>query len=186
MRTESTEKQDGAAFTREEERAFAAFYENTRRLAFAVAFSVTCNARDAEEIAQDAYVALWERYAEVFRLALKYGRKYEKDLKNLLAKIAKNKALNLINKRSREQSVDFTAYEPPGLAYSVDEQVENGAVLAAAAESLTQTEREIVLMKNAGAKMKEIAEALGIPRGTASWKYSEALEKLRRKLEGAI
>lgn len=185
MNTEATEKQAGAAFTREEERAFAAFYENTRRLAFAVAFSVTCNSRDAEEITQDSFVALWEKYAEALRFAFKHGRKHEKELKNLLAKIAKNKALNLVKKRRREQSVDFTEYEPPALAYSVDEQVENGAVLSAAAACLTRTEREIVLMRNAGAKMKEIAETLGIPRGTVSWKYSGALDKLRRELEGA-
>ncbi|MDD6995718.1 MAG: sigma-70 family RNA polymerase sigma factor [Candidatus Borkfalkiaceae bacterium] len=184
MKQRATKKQGGAGFTREEERAFAAFYENTRRLAFAVAFSVTCNARDAEEITQDSYVALWEKYSEALRFAFQYGRKHEKELKNLLAKIAKNKALNLIKKRRREQSVDFTSYEPPGLAYSVDERVEDGAALAAAAASLTQTEREIVLMKNAGAKMREIAGTLGIPRGTASWKYTKALEKLRRELEG--
>ncbi|MGN1061886.1 MAG: RNA polymerase sigma factor [Candidatus Scatosoma sp.] len=185
MNTEATKKQGGAAFTREEEKAFAAFYENTRRLAFAIAFSVICNARDAEEITQDSFVTLWVKYADVLRFALKYGTKREKDLKNLLSKIAKNKALNLLKKRRHEQTVDFTSYEPPGLAYSVDERVEDGAVLSAAAAVLAPDEREIVLMKNAGAKMKEIAETLGIPRGTASWKYSHALEKLRRELEGA-
>lgn len=185
MKTKATKAQSGAAFTREEERAFAAFYEKTRRLAFAIAFSVICNARDAEEITQDSFVTLWEKYADVFRFALKYSRKRETDLKNLLSKIAKNKALNLLKKRRREQTVDFSVYEPPGAAYSVDERVENGVVLSSAAAVLAPDEREIVFMKNAGAKMKEIAAMLGIPRGTASWKYAHALEKLRRELEGA-
>jgi DNA-directed RNA polymerase specialized sigma24 family protein len=42
---------------------------------------------------------------------------------------------------------------------------------------------KIILMKNSGAKMKEIAEILQMPRGTVSWRYSEALKILKKYLE---
>ena len=48
-------------------------------------------------------------------------------------------------------------------------------------EKLPETERQIMTMKLAGQMtFKEIAEVLGIPMGTVTWKYQNSLEKLRR------
>ena len=48
-------------------------------------------------------------------------------------------------------------------------------------EKLPETERQIMTMKLAGQMtFKEIADVLGIPMGTVTWKYQNSLEKLRR------
>lgn len=52
-------------------------------------------------------------------------------------------------------------------------------VLDTALRRLDSQDRQILLMKNAGMKMKEIATLLQIPRGTASWRYARAMEQLR-------
>lgn len=158
----------------QEEIRFATLYEKTRRLVFGVAFAVTCNVKDAEEITQDTFVAAWERLREI---------ENSPSAKNYLAKIAKNKAINFVKKRRRESLVDFTEHERLAGAYRVDEAAENSVVLAAAIKCLSEEEREIVLSKNAGLKTKEIAKMLDLPRGTVSWKYSRAIEKLRAEIE---
>jgi len=51
-------------------------------------------------------------------------------------------------------------------------------------EFLKEDEREIVIMHVLGdMKYREIAEVLGIPIGTISWKYNDAIKKLKSKYE---
>lgn len=50
---------------------------------------------------------------------------------------------------------------------------------------LPDTEQQILLMKFVGQMtFNEIAEILGIPMGTVTWKYRKSLEKLKRKIGG--
>ena len=55
-------------------------------------------------------------------------------------------------------------------------------VLDTALRRLDSQDRQILLMKNAGMKMKEIAPLLQIPRGTASWRYARPIEQLKHWL----
>jgi DNA-directed RNA polymerase specialized sigma24 family protein len=67
--------------------------------------------------------------------------------------------------------------------YTINEQVEKTNLLDIIAQVLSQEEREIVLLKNSGMKMKEIASILKQPRGTISWRYSQCLDKLKSVLK---
>ena len=50
--------------------------------------------------------------------------------------------------------------------------------------TLNEDEREIVIMHVIGdMKYREIAEVIGTPIGTISWKYNEAIKKLKNKYE---
>lgn len=50
--------------------------------------------------------------------------------------------------------------------------------------TLTEEEREIVIMHAVwGYKHKEIAKEKGLPLGTVTWKYNEAIKKLRKEIE---
>ena len=154
---------------RHDEKAFAELYEKTRRLVFSVCLGVVKNSALAEELTQDVFVIVWSRAGE-FR---------GKGFKTWLLTIARNSSINALKKARRETATDFFENEHLGGRYTVDEQIETGAVLKAALDKLGEPDRQIVLMKNAGLKMKEIAQVLGLPRGTASWRYSVAIDVLK-------
>lgn len=154
-----------------DKRAFELLYDQTKGVVFAVCLGVVKNRALAEEIMQETFVTVWTRSAE-FR-----GFGY----KTWVLKIAKNKALNALRKNKRETPVDFAENEYLGGGYEIDS--DTGIVLKQALERLSADERQIVLMRNAGMQAKEIAKVLEMPRGTVSWKYTEALKKLKALLK---
>lgn len=159
---------------RQDAEAFEELYEKLHRLVYSVCIGVVRDRGLAEDLTQETFVAVWTHAAE-FR-----GNGF----KSWILKIARNKSLNELRRR-REISEDFTLNEGIGGGYTIDTAAETGIVLSAALSCLEDRDREIVLMKNAGLKTKEIAEILKMPRGTVSWRYSEALKALKNYLEGA-
>ena len=153
--------------------AFESLYESMRRLVFAVVLSILKNRAIAEEVMQDTFVAVWQKSGD-FR-----GRGY----KTWILKVARNKALNALRRSKKETPTDFSENESLLGWYTIED--DTGLALKTALKTLSDDERQIVLMRNAGIKAKEIAEVLGLPRGTVSWKYTEALKKLKNLLEDA-
>lgn len=156
---------------RRDEKAFAELYEKTRVAVYSVCLSIVKNRGVAEELTQETFVTVWTKISD-FR-----GR----GLKTWLLKIAKNKALNELRTRQREVTVDF--FENEYMVGSFEIEPETGILLKTALSRLDETDRQIVLLKNAGVTMKEIAVFLKIPRGTASWRYSKALKNMKNYLE---
>ncbi len=156
-----------------DEKAFERLYEDLRRVVFAVCLGVVKNRGVAEELTQETFVTVWQKTAE-FR-----GVGY----KTWILTIARNKAITLLKKRQRETPVDFSENERLGGFF--EPQMEVGIALKWALETLDEQDRQIVLMRNAGMKAKEVAEILQLPRGTVSWRYAEALKILKEKLEEA-
>lgn len=155
-----------------DERAFGTLYEELRRLVFAVCLGVVKNRSVAEEITQDTFVTVWQKSGE-FR-----GVGY----KTWILTIARNKAINHLKKQRRETPVDFVENE--WIGGSAQPDMDMGVALKMALECLDATDRQIVLMRNAGMKAKEVADVLKMPRGTVSWRYGEALKILQEKLGG--
>ena len=152
--------------------AFETVYNGLSRLVFSVCLSVVKNRGVAEELTQETFVAVWQKSATF------QGRGY----KSWILKIAKNKALNALQKQRKEQVTDFTENEYLLGSYTIDDR-DLGILLKTALASLSSEEAEIVLLKNSGLKTKEIAEYLNEPRGTVSWRYAEAIKKLRNYLK---
>ena len=121
---------------------------------------------------QETFVTVWTETPK-FR-----GHGY----KTWILTVAKNKSINTLRKRKRETPFDFLENENVGGGYSLD--LDTGIVLRTALETLSDTDRQIVLLRNEGVKAKEIATIVGLPRGTVSWRYAEALKKLKQTLEG--
>ena len=107
---------------------------------------------------------------------------YSEDYKSWIFTIARNKSLNLLKKRSHEMSVDFSENDYLG-SYETD--IELSVTIKSALKILKPDERQIVLLRASGVKAKEIAQYLGMPRPTVSWKHKEALNKLKKFMEGA-
>ncbi len=152
-----------------EGRALEELYHAYSRMAFAVALSITRNKADAEDILSETFVAVWES-ADSF--AGRGGTAW-------LCAIARNLALNLIKKRSREGDLPEEVPVESGL----EGNIENKLVLELALAVLDEKERETVLLHNAGYKHREIAEMCGEKLGTITWRYNNALAKMRKRLE---
>ena len=139
-------------------------------------YGVTGNYQDAEDITVDFFIKLWdlsERYTP--------GGGH----KRWMTVIARNMALDYLRSRGREVPVEP---QEMGTQIDADPQIEKGydeviedMSLAAALDSLTPAEREVVHMKVIGdLTFKHIAEILRIPMGTVTWRYRQAISKLRR------
>ncbi len=149
--------------------AFDYIYEHTNRAVYFAILYIVGNKHDAEDVLQDTYVRAL-RALETYR---------EDNFTGWLVQTGKNLALNHLKRSKREVATDFaeqswrfgTSEQPLPYVYDV------------AAKTLTEEEYRIVMMCSvAGYKRREVAEMLGMPIGTVTWKYNEALKKLRAKL----
>lgn len=149
---------------------------------------------EAEDITSEFFIRLWEKAG-----SYKAGSGH----KGWMATIARNMAIDLLRKRRREELVDFHTertgpaeneeYGQPAAgrrdileaAGSAQESVEDAVVsevsMREALLTLKEAEREVIHMKIMGEMtFQEISDILQVPLGTVTWRYREAIKKLRR------
>lgn len=132
----------------------------------------------AEEVAQDTFLALWRRPG-----AYDPARG---SLQSFLLGIVRNKAIDLVRKEeSLRRTRDSLAAEMQVTPSSYDsgDRVEERQQVRAALETLTQVQREaIVLAYFGGRTYREVATELGIPEGTAKTRLRDGLIRLKQAL----
>lgn len=169
-------------------------YETYFPYLYSVVYNILQNKENAEDVTSDFFIKLWS-LAEDY----KPGNGH----KGYLATIARNMAIDYIRKRKREiltESFEEPAYENEDKSvvsvssemqtgmditqentHSVENEVISKISLQEALERLKPAEREIINMKVMGdMTFQEIADVLGQPLGTVTWRYREAINKLRR------
>lgn len=153
--------------------ALADIYELTSRGVFTFVLPILHDYQLAEDVMQDTYVSCYDNIK---------GYKVGTNPRNWLLTIAKNAALSKLKKRNREMSYDFsTDNHPDGVYYLGDI---DSPTIALANKVLAEDEFNIVMMYAVGEyKHREIAEILHLPLGTVTWKYANALKKLKKALE---
>ena len=161
-------------------------YEEYLTYIYGIVRSVLQDREEAEDVTREFFIRLWETSS-----SYRHGNGH----KGWMATIARNLAVDSLRKRRREEVVDFE--ESPG-----EDCTQKQAVLAAAAlcdktdveeevigeftvkeafSKLKEAEREVVHLKIMGdMTFQEISELLQIPMGTVTWRYREAIKKLRR------
>ena len=154
-----------------DEKSFELLYDKMYKLVYLVCLGVVKNEASAQDLAQDTFITVWNKSSE-FK-----GGSY----KAWILTIAKNKSLNYIKKNSRVIPVGQD-YELDAMYSCEPSSLEDSIILKLVLHELDEMDAQIVLLKLSGMKMKEIAELFEIPRGTASWRYSEALKKLKKIL----
>jgi len=169
--------------------AYRVLVERHSRRLFRLAYRMTGNEQDAEEIVQDALVRAYRRL-ERFEQRSNFG--------TWLYRICANCALDRMRKQRSEDrhrepaaesedeplgALETTPGDEPGperLAISV----ELGAGVRAAMESLSATERAAFVMRHVdGHSIEEIAGTLGLNIGATKNSVFRAVQKLRRQLE---
>lgn len=149
-------------------------YEAYLAYIYSIVMQVVGSKEDAEDVTSEFFIKLW-RLADTYQPGNGH--------KTWLATIARNMAIDLLRKKKREVSVEeFADYEEENVSNdNVEQEVISDISLKGALENLKQNEREVVNMKIMGElTFQEISGILKIPIGTVTWRYQNAVKKLRR------
>ena len=151
--------------------AFDYIYEHTHKSAYFAILYIVRDKMYAEDLLQETFV-------KALRSLSQYAA--GTNFTAWLFTIARSLALNHIKKYRREVVTDFDAD-----AYKFGTgEAEIPYLFDLAARILPEDEYEILMLcQIAGYKRREVAEMLGIPIGTVTWKNNEALKKLKREIK---
>lgn len=157
-------------------RAFDDIYECTHRAVYFAVFYILRDKMLAEDVLQETFVRALSALGQ-YREGTNFTA--------WLCTVGRSLALNELKKRSRETATDFAAAEH---LYG-SRETELPFIFDLASKILSEEEYEIIMLCHvAGYKRREVAEMLGMPIGTVTWKNNEALKKLKENLrsEGGI
>ncbi len=168
--------------------AYRVLVERHSRSVFRLAFRMTGNQQDAEDLVQETFL-------RAFRQIRKYDGRA--GFGTWLYRIAANCSLDLIRARKRRQEQQTMVDEegqgmaaaasddptPDRIAFSVELQ----QLLEPALNRLSPTERTAFVLRHyEGMCIEEIGKALGVQAGAAKHSVFRAVQKLRRALEPAV
>ena len=152
--------------------AFDEIYNRTRKSVYYVTLSILRDKALAEDVMQTTYMRVLKNIQ---------GYALGTNASAWIIKIAKNEAINIKKVRMREQSVD--EHENVSL-FGVSEPDTYGELTDLAKRLLSDDEFSILMLVTAcGYKRKEIAKMIDMPIPTVTWKYQNALSKMRTALE---
>lgn len=156
-----------------EREAFARLYGLTRGAVYALALSLLRDAHEAQDVAQDVYVKVWES-APAYRP--------QGSPMAWLLTVARNLARSRLRQSGRQVELDEGAWNAIPAAVP---DLEERQLLQGALARLGTEEREIVLLHAVtGLKHREIAQLLELPLSTVLSKYHRGLKKLRAQMKG--
>ena len=152
--------------------AFDEIYNRMRKSVYYVALSILRDKALEEDVMQTTYMRVLKNI-QSYALGTNASA--------WIIKIAKNEAINMKKVRMREQSVD--EYENLAL-FGVNEPDTYGELTDLAKRLLADDEFSILMLVTAcGYKRKEIGKMFDMPIPTVTWKYQNALLKMRNALE---
>lgn len=165
--------------------AFRVLVERHARALFRLAFRMTGNETDAEDVVQESFLRAYRQLAS-FDERASFG--------TWLYRIAANCSLDLVRARQRRREhapreedardplADLASYEPAPDRLAASGQVRDR--LALAMNQLTPVERTAFVLRHfEGLSIEEIGRALGCQTGAAKHSIFRAVHKLRRALE---
>lgn len=145
-------------------------YEAYLPYIYHIIFEILHNKENTEDVAADFFIKLWEKCGDY-----KPGGGH----RAWLARIAHNMAIDYLRK-SRRENLTEELPEPEPVQETPETIVVEDVSLKDALKSLKDSEREIVHLKIMGElTFQEIAKVLKVPMGTVTWRYKEAMRKLR-------
>ena len=156
-------------------------YNESYKAVYWTAMSLLKNEADAEDVVQDTFISFIESYGNMTDLSKAVA---------LLKKIAANKCLDRI-KLARTDAVeneffeDVEALPEDFLPDSIVESEEMRKVIMNIINNVLSDEirRTLVLFYFDDMSTKEIADLMGIPQGTVTWRLSFAKQKIKKEVE---
>jgi RNA polymerase sigma-70 factor (ECF subfamily) len=167
--------------------SFAEFYDKFGGVIYATAMRVLNDPRDAEDVAQEVFVMIWEK-------AKMYDPSRGKPL-TWAVTMTRNKSIDRLRSLQRrfrlrdelEQETsasDFTTERAPVDDVEIQER---GEILRSAVMKLSKEQREVIEMAYfSGLTQNEIADRLEEPLGTVKARIRRGMIKLRRLVAGSL
>lgn len=147
------------------------------RAAYTVALGVTNDPADAEDVAQDSFIAALERIDEC---------KQPDRFSGWLLAIVRNRALNHRRAQTVRAAAPLAELERPSSNSNPERDVANTLLredLTAAMAQLTELQRQVVLLHDLeGYRHREIGDTLGISEGSSRFHLFAARAALRTRL----
>ena len=170
------------AFQQKQVEALEEFYDRHHRIALAVAYRVLGDQGNAEDVLQEAFLALW-RQAHTFNAVRGNARSW-------FLTIVRHRAIDVTRGRAytRERiSLDQVNFEPryPDVWQEMSAKLDRETIQEALATLPPEQGEAITLAYFGGYTHPEIADRTGVPLGTVKGRLRLAMQKLRSLLEGA-
>lgn len=150
--------------------ALESLYQEMKDLVYALALSITRRPSCAGDITQETFV----------RLSQASGFTPRGQGKAWVLRIARKLALRQLQQEKRSYSIQEESL--PSVEAQKKETALDRIMLHQTLETLSVSERQIVLLHAAGLKHEETAQVLSRPAATIRWKYAQAIKKLTRFL----
>jgi len=164
-----------AACRRGDRRAFEELVELTHRRVYSLAFRLTGDRTEAEDVAQEAYLRMFRGLA---------GFREEARFETWMHRIVTNCAISMLKRRGRFG--DVLAEEPEDLPVpdSTAEVLVERDSLSRALAVLPEGQRVVLLLKDVyGLSCREIGEEVGIEEGAVKVRLHRARKRLRELLD---
>jgi RNA polymerase sigma-70 factor (ECF subfamily) len=154
--------------------AFEQLVRRHLRAAYSVAFAVTNDPNDAEDVTQDAFIAALERLDEC----------HDPDrFSGWLLRIVRNRALNLRRSQAVRSAQPLSDVVEARSSSNPERDTDRSLLreeLTTAMNELTETQRQVVLLHDLeGYRHREIGDLLGISEGASRFHLSTARAALR-------
>lgn len=147
-------------------------YQAYGKYIYMILYDILRNKEDAEDVTTEFFLKLWN-------VAGKYHSGHGH--RAWMGRIAHNIAVDFIRKKKVHVPYEDMEENEEFASKNFESETVNKMALRQAIQTLKAEEQEIVNMKILlQMTFQEIADALGKPMGTVTWKYRQAMEKLRR------
>jgi len=163
------------------QQAFGEIVRSYQRAIYRVAWGLTRNASDADDLAQETFVRAWQAIGR-FRVG--------EPLYPWLSRITVNLAYSLFRRRRRRPETPLQPLVEAGRQWAVDDdpaehagrRERDRAMQAAFAELSPEHQAVLVLRVVEDLSYEEIAKSLGVPPGTVMSRLSRARAELKSGL----
>lgn len=166
-----------------DDRAFEVLYDRHSRVAYSLAYRLLGDRQAAEDLVQDAFLAIWRGSATY---AISRG-----SVRTWLLSILHNRGIDRLRTSSavarRQEALEIAYRASDGAEPDVADQAivrEQAGVVRDALVTLPEEQRQVVqLAYYGGFTHQEISELLSVPLGTVKSRMRLALERIRRRID---
>ena len=149
---------------------FDSFFELTKKKVFFAAYSIIQDYSLAEDFLQNTFVIFLENINKIDT---------GKSILSYLITIARNQALNYINKHNKISSIKETFHSDDNLNHYKE-------LIPLLKKILDPIDFQILILHAVDElKHREIAEILKLPLGTITYKYNQTIKKIQEELKDA-
>lgn len=180
--TESSFAENAALITQGNMQGLRAIYEEYGKMIYSSVLRICRDPHTAEDVTSEFFLKL-KTAASVYREGLGH--------KKWLLISARNLTFDILRRQSREIPSSVTGGDEESHPLSeipdstdAEETVMSDVTAEQLLRNLSEEQRSVVHLKvYCGLTFAEIADVLHIPAGTAAWRYSQGIKKLRKLYE---